>query len=382
MSKTVKIEVENQDALAALQGFFKSVLGLKDIDGLLVSQHLPMKNVVMPTLSTDAEQLEKADPLAPSFPLNAAKLASRLTRKSFGGKIAVVLRSCEIRAFVELVKLKQGQTDDVVIIGIDCLGAYNNKDYKRFIGEDALEATRTFYRSVLSGKGAASDGIDLAPACRVCEKPVPENADIALGLYGVDTDNQLLVQSRTEKGDAILGELGLAAGEEPSARKEVLEVLVAERSASRDQMFAATSEATSDIEKLTNYLANCVNCYNCRVACPVCYCKECVFLTDVFDHEPLQYLKWAGRKGGIKMPTDTTFFHLTRIAHMSLACVGCGQCSNACPNDIPLTELFRTLADTTQASFDYSAGRSLDEEPPLALFEEDEYQEVVGVFPK
>ena len=143
-------------------------------------------------------------------------------------------------------------------------------------------------------------------------------------------------------------------------------------------MFTETSEATADLEKLTTYLANCVNCYNCRVACPVCYCRECVFVTDVFDHEPSQYLRWANRKGIIKMPTDTVFYHMTRLAHMSTACIGCGQCSNACPNNIPVMEIFRTVASYTQKAFDYEAGRSIEDEPPLSVFREAEFREVTG----
>jgi formate dehydrogenase subunit beta len=115
------------------------------------------------------------------------------------------------------------------------------------------------------------------------------------------------------------------------------------------------------------------------VACPVCYCKECVFVTDVFNHDPSQYLQWANRKGLIKMPTDTLFFHLTRLAHMSTACVGCGQCSNACPNDIPVMELFRTVANTAQQAFGYQAGDHIEQKPPLSVFCEDEFSEVVGI---
>jgi formate dehydrogenase subunit beta len=126
-------------------------------------------------------------------------------------------------------------------------------------------------------------------------------------------------------------------------------------------------------------LAACVNCYNCRVACPVCYCRECVFVTDVFDHDPAQYFGWAKRKGALKMPTDTLFYHLTRLAHMSTACVGCGQCSNACPNGIPVMELFRTVAHRTQAAFDYRAGVDVDQKPPLTEFKEKEFEEIVGI---
>jgi formate dehydrogenase (coenzyme F420) beta subunit len=143
-------------------------------------------------------------------------------------------------------------------------------------------------------------------------------------------------------------------------------------------MFEATAEDTADLEKLMVYLGNCVNCFNCRVAGPVCYCKECVFVTDVFDHEPSQYLRWAKRKGILKMPTDTVFYHLTRLAHMSTACVGCGQCSNACPNNIPVMEIFRPIASHTQRAFNYEAGRSAADDPPLSVFREKEFSEVTG----
>jgi formate dehydrogenase subunit beta len=90
-------------------------------------------------------------------------------------------------------------------------------------------------------------------------------------------------------------------------------------------------------------------------------------------------LQWANRKGIIKMPTDTLFFHLTRLVHMSTACVGCGQCSNACPNDIPVMELFRTVAHSTQQAFDYQAGENIEQKPPLSVFYENEFPEVVGI---
>jgi len=379
MAIAAKYEVNNQDLLASLQEFFRSILQEEDINAILIPQRLPMKNVVMPTLVTDPDRLDGVDPLAPYFPMNASKIVSKLTRRPMGGKVAVVLRPCEIRAFTELVKLKQGLMEEVVVIGLDCLGAYNNMDYLRSAGEDASEFTVRFSKSVLSGNGSPLEGVDLAPACKACEHPVPETADILIGLYGIDTDKHFLIQTRTPSGGEIIGRLGLPASEEPADRKKALDTLISERISARDKMFAETKEATDSLEKLTVYLANCVNCYNCRVACPVCYCKECVFVTDVFNHDPSQYLQWSRRKGAVKMPTDTVFYHMTRLAHMSTACVGCGQCSNACPNDIPVMELFRTVAHHTQKAFDYQAGRSIEENPPLSEFREEEFEDVVGI---
>jgi formate dehydrogenase subunit beta len=379
MAITAKIEVQDKNVLGSLQGFFQNVLEIEEIKAILVPQHLPMKNMVMPTLVTDPNQLKGVDPLAPAFPMNAARIVSRLTRKPMGAKVAAVLRPCELRAFVELVKLKQARTDEVILIGVDCLGAFRNKDYFQLVGQNAAESTVGFYQSVLQGKSTGIGGAELAPACRACEFPVAENADIQIGLYGMDIDQSLLVKSHTEAGDQLLQLMNLAAADEPRARKDAIDALIKERTKYRDDMFASTREATENLEKLSTYFATCVNCYNCRVACPVCYCKECVFVTDVFNHDPSQYLRWANRKGIIKMPTDTLFYHITRLAHMSTACVGCGQCSNACPNDIPVMELFRTIAQGTQLAFGYEAGKSIDQEPPLSTFREDEFGEVVGI---
>ncbi len=379
MSKTAKIDVKDQNLLGALRQFLKAVLDQEAIHAVLVPWRLPMKNMVMPTLITDPERLERVDPLSPAFPMNGAKVVSRLTRKATGRKVAAMMRPCEIRAFVELVKLKQARMEDLLIIGTDCLGALTNQDYFKWVGDDMDQATQTFYTAVLSGKGEGLGDVSLAPACQVCEFPVPAGADLAVGLFGVNTSDELLIEAQTPQGEAFLEALGLAGAEAPSGRQQSIDKLVAERTAARDEMFVRTREATDSLEKLTRYLANCVNCYNCRVACPVCYCRECVFVTDVFDHEPLQYLLWASRKGAIKMPTDTVFYHITRLAHMSTACVGCGQCSNACPNDIPVMELFRTVAHQTQRAFEYEAGRNVDEAPPLTQFKEKEFEEVVGI---
>ena len=378
MTKTALYSVADGNLVQSLRALLRGLLELDTIEAILVPQRLPGKPMAMPVLVSDPQRLEGVDPLAPAFAMNAAKLASRLSRKPAGGRIAVVLRPCEIRAYIELVKLKQGQPDGLILVGIDCAGAFQNTDYLRYAAAAGDRGTAAFLKAALADETRFDDDIQLSAACRVCEQPVPDGADLAIGLFGLEATRQFLVTAQTAKGDALFEQLKLAAAAPPEARAAAVERRVRARSEARDAVFAATRQCTDSLEKLSDYLAACVNCYNCRVACPVCYCRECVFVTDVFDHEPFQYLRWARRRGAIKLPTDTVFYHVTRLAHMSTACVGCGQCSNACPNDIPLMELFRATAHVTQAAFDYQAGRSIDEDPPLAVFRENEYAEVTG----
>ncbi len=384
MPSVARLPVENGNPVRAMQELLRRLLAEDDIVGVFAPRQPPAKGAVMPSLITDPEALASVDPASPSFPVNAAQQVARLTRGDLDGKLIAVLRPCELRAFTELVKLNQGSLQNLIIVGADCHGAFDNDGFRAFMesngGKPGIDNSADFLRRVSAGEftAAANGGPALARACRACEHPAPEHADLTIGLFGQDTSRDVLLIPGTAQGEALVSRLGLATSGSGAGRDEALTRIRAERTAYRDAMFEETRAATATPAKLAEYLAACVGCYNCRAACPVCYCRECVFLTDVFAHEPWQYLGWARQKGALRMPTDTLFFHLTRMAHMSLSCVGCGQCSNACPNDIGVMELFRTVAARTQSAFDYEAGRNPDEKPPLTVFHQKEFAEVTG----
>jgi formate dehydrogenase subunit beta len=377
MGSIARIEVRDGEPVAALQGFCARLLADGEIAAVLAPRRLPGNGGTLPALITDPAELADVDPLAPSFRLNAARMLTRLTRGADeAGLVAALLRPCEVRAFIELCKLNQGNLESALLISMDCPGAFSNADAGRFAGNRGdTAALLAFLRA--GGRGDFA-GVQVARACQVCEHPTGVEADLSVGLFGQDPAQGLLLMANSPRGEGFMARLGLPEAADSGARDAVLGELLAERTAARDAMFAETSQATSDMTRLATFLSGCVNCYNCRAACPVCYCKECVFLTDVFDHKPWQYLSWARQRGALKMPTDTVFFHLTRLAHMSTACVGCGQCSNACPNDVPVMELFRTVAAATQKVFEYEAGRDPGEAPPLSVFREHEFTELTG----
>jgi len=104
----MKIEQADNSLTKGLQHFFKKLLKTREIDAFFLPVRLKDSLSIMPSLVTDPAQIDNSVPLSPAFALNSARMVSRLSYKGSGRKTAVLLRSCEIRAFIELVKLKQG----------------------------------------------------------------------------------------------------------------------------------------------------------------------------------------------------------------------------------------------------------------------------------
>jgi len=206
----------------------------------------------------------------------------------------------------------------------------------------------------------------------MCDNLSPENAHLSLFLFGTDFGKEIILRA----DDALAGELAeklkLEETEEPSERKKLLTEISAERKKKRKEIFAEIKDRIGRIPDLISAFSTCVKCQNCQRVCPICYCSECIFNTDTMRYEPDKYLRWLGKKGVLRMPVDTVLFHMTRMNHMITSCIGCGLCEDACPNDIPVGRIFRYLGEKVQKVFEYSAGRSIEDELPLSTFREEE----------
>jgi formate dehydrogenase subunit beta len=371
MEKYAILPAGNKGVLGAIRQFLSDLLEKGLVDALLVPLELPTGDNVVSTIVSRPEQIQAANPLAPVLPVNAARLVSRITMLSPSPeRLGVVLRSCELRALIELVKLKQASLEKLLLIGVDCFGTYSVEDFGK-LAKESKSPTEDFLKRAREGK---EDPL-LRRSCQVCEYPAPMGADITIGLFGVKLDSGILLTAGTPEGEKVIQELGLeeAKAEE---RESAISKLVAERAGKREEALKQTQEEIRGLDKFMAVLATCVNCHNCKTACPLCYCKECFFDSPVFEFEANKYLGWAKRKGALRMPNDTLLFHLTRLNHMVVACVGCGLCTEACPNNIPVADIFRLVGAQVQKLFDYVPGRSLDEELPLTTFKEEELPDI------
>jgi ferredoxin len=86
-------------------------------------------------------------------------------------------------------------------------------------------------------------------------------------------------------------------------------------------------------------LSNCVKCYACRAACPMCYCTRCT----VEVNQP----QWISVPSSLQGNFE---YHIMRAMHMAGRCVDCGSCEAACPLGLPLNIITRRMIKDIEAS--------------------------------
>jgi ferredoxin len=61
-------------------------------------------------------------------------------------------------------------------------------------------------------------------------------------------------------------------------------------------------------------------------------------------------------------------YHLTRFHHLAGRCIDCGECSRACPVNIPLYLCHKKVAKECEEMFNQKAGMSIEDKPVLIDF--------------
>ena len=129
MARNATLTITNGQIRGSINAQLKGLLGKKVVEAILVPIAHPSGNNVVQSLVTNPDYLDNANVLAPVMPINAGLIIQAMTRLTPANKkTAAVMRPCELRALVELVKLRQAQLDNLYLIGIDCPGAYAVSD--------------------------------------------------------------------------------------------------------------------------------------------------------------------------------------------------------------------------------------------------------------
>jgi formate dehydrogenase (coenzyme F420) beta subunit len=133
-----------------------------------------------------------------------------------------------------------------------------------------------------------------------------------------------------------------------------------------------TGKSASPYEVLTKYEAmdkdarfafwkaefdKCIRCYACRKACPMCYCDPCF----IDQSKP----RWADKS---PQSHGNLMYHLTRFQHLAGRCIDCGECTRACPVDIPLYLFHKKVAKDCEEMFKQAAGMKIEDKPVMVDF--------------
>jgi len=260
-------------------------------------------------------------------PLCANNLSKYLLDfKNVEGRVGIIVKGCDSRSVVELLKENQINRDKVFIVGIPCSGIVDREKLLEVLGvspgdvvavEDDGDA---FLVTLKGGNQRVEKEKVLRGECLVCKYPTPLVYDVLLG-------------------EAISSLPWV--GDEYSLVKE--------------------QEALSSEEKALYWnreFSQCIRCYACRNICPVCTCPECIF--------DKKAPRWITKANDV---SENLVYHLVRAFHVAGKCIDCGECERACPMNIPLRSLNKKVEKDLLELFDYTAGIDVEQQPPLTTYQ-------------
>jgi ferredoxin len=170
----------------------------------------------MPAVVTDAEsaqQLVFSPACVNNLTLFLTKAKKEVRKK---GRLAIVVKGCDLKALAGLIGESQLKREDIVVIGAACAGVYGAAADRR----------------------APLSSASLARKCRECGVHLPEGVDLLAG---------------------TLPELPRLEALEAAELARLEAMTPAERWAFWKEQFS-----------------RCVRCLACRQVCPFCYCEQCL----------------------------------------------------------------------------------------------------------
>ncbi len=238
-------------------------------------------------------------------------------------KIAVAAKGCDSRNIVTHIVENKIQREQVYVIGVPCTGMADKRRIASLTEKDGEIREVSEEEDRITVKG--------------------------------DTFTKTV-----EKKDVLQDNCATCLHRNPVIHDEMIADPVQEQTGIDPFEDVKRIEALSAEEKrafFQDLVTDCIRCYACRNACPLCYCPTCF----VDESRP----QWVGKSID---PTDTMTFHFLRAYHCAGRCTDCGACERACPVGIRVRQFTKKLNKDCVELFDWEAGLTLDERPPLDTY--------------
>jgi sulfhydrogenase subunit beta (sulfur reductase) len=187
--------------------------------------------------------------------------------------------------------------------------------------------------------------------------------DLAMTEVTGEEGGFFVIEAGTKAGENVLDSLGLRAATATEIQAAKQRIDGASRRIGRSMIPDAaevlarhlTSPHWDEIAK------RCLNCANCTMACPTCFCSTVEDFTDLSGEHAERWRKWDSC-----FTMDFSYIHGGSLRHTGGArfrqwmthkllhwheqfdisgCVGCGRCITWCPVGIDITEEARAIKD-------------------------------------
>ena len=252
-----------------------------------------------------------------------------------GKKIGILAKGCDARSIVELLQEKLIDRENVTIFGMHCEGT---------VDPDKIRSATSCGEGVHSVE-IAGGGVKISTGGDAC-------ADGETCMVGME--------------DALMGKCFRCTG----ADAEPCDHFVGEHG--EPPAVSSVPPSTLDMLEAMGFgdrlhfweeqMDQCIRCYACRSACPLCVCQDQCAAQSREPH-------WIDQTDN---PREKLMFQAMHALHTAGRCTECGECERACPMDLPIMTLKQALNRRIKELFDYEAGKDPEQTPPLFQFREEE----------
>ncbi len=175
--------------------------------------------------------------------------------------------------------------------------------------------------------------------------------------------HRFLVEAGSDAGEKILKRLKADIATEKDRKQAAKEIKAAAKSMGRKMIKDAGPVLAANLEhdRWRNVAERCLNCANCTMVCPTCFCSTMEDLTSLDGAEAERVRKWDScftvdfsyiHGGPIRRDAASRYrqWITHKLTHWheqfgTSGCTGCGRCITWCPVGIDITEEARAIRD-------------------------------------